>query len=393
MLKGRAGVTVSDLFAFPPPCEEHIASPAAEVEVAEKEESPVPEPAESAEPAEEPNSKFHPPPTNIIRDHRPTFYYPADPRLPWHFSWIDDGMMAGMSAPTEPHHYRALADAGVGLIVNLTEAPICPPSPSENSIICNSCDFIQEPHPTSLFDELLPTDSLHVLHLPIHDGTTPTPSQIHIFLKHARDYIRRGKKVAVHCQAGVGRTGLFLALYILTKHNITAQAAVSRLRRIRPQSMRFHRKDWATDPFDRHLGEVVGKVTEEDVWNVNKEQIKFVEEWVARDDVGELERAYVGAALEEHCSTACYACRDIMSVGPIPIRKPASSVNAEEAEFALLELAPIRLNGMEVVNLDKLPSVQAVFQSYLAGACATGGMCVSGRGIGCADCDLVVPIH
>lgn len=30
---------------------------------------------------------------------RPPFYYPTDPRLPWHFSWIDDGMIGGMSCP------------------------------------------------------------------------------------------------------------------------------------------------------------------------------------------------------------------------------------------------------------------------------------------------------
>ncbi|KAJ3047032.1 hypothetical protein HK102_013015, partial [Quaeritorhiza haematococci] len=38
-------------------------------------------------------------PTAAWRDGRPAFYYPSDPRLPWHFCWIDDGMVGGMSAP------------------------------------------------------------------------------------------------------------------------------------------------------------------------------------------------------------------------------------------------------------------------------------------------------
>lgn len=31
--------------------------------------------------------------------------YPTDPRLPWHFSFIDDGMMGGMSAPVSIFSY------------------------------------------------------------------------------------------------------------------------------------------------------------------------------------------------------------------------------------------------------------------------------------------------
>ncbi|KAJ3046312.1 hypothetical protein HDV00_000126 [Rhizophlyctis rosea] len=305
--------------------------------------------------------------TEGIRDSRPLFYYPTDPRLPWHFSWIDDGMMAGMSAPTEPHHYRALADAGVGLIVNLTEAPIAPLPTDGDTIICDTCEYIQEPHPTTLYDDLHPTDSLDVLFLPIHDGTTPQASQVHIFLKHAKDYIRRGKKVAVHCQAGVGRTGLFLALYLLTKHNISAQAAINRLRRIRPQSMRFHRKDWATDPFDGHLGEVVGSVREEDLWNVNSEQIRFVEGWMERADGGlcaEMEdEKVVDRNGLVHDSTRCYACRAVGCIGPSPIRSGVAWPSSEKVQGS-------RVSGQHEsdvyapINLDKVPMVQTILESY-----------------------------
>lgn len=53
-------------------------------------------------------------------------FYPADPFLPWHFCWVDDGMIGGCSAPVKRYHWKALADANVGLVVNLTETPITP---------------------------------------------------------------------------------------------------------------------------------------------------------------------------------------------------------------------------------------------------------------------------
>ena len=155
--------------------------------------------------------------------------------------------------------------------------------------------------------------------------------------------------------------------------------------------MRFHRKDWGTDPFNRHLGEVVGSVKEEDVWNVNGEQIKFVEEWVTRsDDVGfEADEAPVGGAPVELCSTTCYACRDVVSVGPLSIRKPTTSANAEMTEKTSLDLAPIRWNNSEIrtVNLDKLPHLQAVLQSLLSESCGNGTTC---KDVACANCDVVV---
>ncbi|KAI8622505.1 hypothetical protein BC830DRAFT_435709 [Chytriomyces sp. MP71] len=53
-----------------------------------------------------------------------------DADLPWHFSWIDsDSAIGGSSAPTERRHWRALRDANVGLVVNLTESPVSPPRP------------------------------------------------------------------------------------------------------------------------------------------------------------------------------------------------------------------------------------------------------------------------
>ncbi|KAJ1558365.1 cell division control protein 14 [Nowakowskiella sp. JEL0078] len=186
---------------------------------------------------------------------RPHSHYPETYGLPWHFSFVDDGSIGGMSAPllkwihqVERKNWKALAAEGVGLVVNATEAAIksCP----LGSTVCTGCGFVEEHVDFDVFDDLEVSDGVRVLFLPVPDGSVPRFRQIRAFLKHANHTIDvLHKKVVIHCQAGIGRTGTLLAIYLMERYNISAAEAISRLRFYRPQSLQFHRSDWQSFPF------------------------------------------------------------------------------------------------------------------------------------------------
>ena len=125
------------------------------------------------------------------------------------FGWILPGRMAGfgLSGELTEADVRTLERAGVGALVSLTEQAA-------------------RPGPTGL----------RYLHLPVPDMTVPRPEQIDRFLEFVDAAESDGLAAAVHCRAGLGRTGTMLACYLVSRGH-PPEEALEQVRRQRPGSV------------------------------------------------------------------------------------------------------------------------------------------------------------
>ena len=74
------------------------------------------------------------------------------------------------------------------------------------------------------------------VHLPVEDFQAPTLDQMNRFVDLAHERIANGERVAVHCTAGMGRTGTFLAVWFVADGMGPAQA-IAHVREKRPGSI------------------------------------------------------------------------------------------------------------------------------------------------------------
>lgn len=133
------------------------------------------------------------------------------PELPRHFYWVEPGRLAGMGRPGLMRELDddllAIASAGVTLLVSLTE--------------------------DGLPMTRLRPFGIRGRHFPIRDMGVPGLSDMISLGHELAAAIERGQVIAIHCRAGLGRTGTILACLEVVR-GLTAKDAIAQVRRITP---------------------------------------------------------------------------------------------------------------------------------------------------------------
>ncbi len=126
------------------------------------------------------------------------------------FSWLVEHKLAALSYPESEDAFTLLWMMGIRALINLTEEP--------------------------LPEEMLRKVGIQTEHIPVVDFTAPTLQQAKQALAMIHFYLDRNMPVAVHCIAGLGRTGTILACYLVGE-GISADQAITTIRKWRPGSI------------------------------------------------------------------------------------------------------------------------------------------------------------
>jgi atypical dual specificity phosphatase len=91
-----------------------------------------------------------------------------------------------------------------------------------------------------------------MLHMPVPSTYAPTPDQLDRGVAAIHDELARGRRVVVHCGAGLGRTGTLLAAYLVSQ-GARVDDAMAQVRAVRPGSIETLEQEQAVYEFaQRH---------------------------------------------------------------------------------------------------------------------------------------------
>ena len=144
---------------------------------------------------------------------------------PDNFSWIIENKLAGSAIPTSIDEVKWVIDQGVKSIVTIREETL---------------------------DESWVKD-VNYLHILSNDMSVPEFDD----LIYAVDFIHRritnNEPVLVHCLAGMGRTGVILACYLIKYQKMSASEATEKIREERPGSIQSYPQEEIIFRFEKSL--------------------------------------------------------------------------------------------------------------------------------------------
>jgi len=150
----------------------------------------------------------------------------GDIRPPWRFQWVIKRRLALMAWPQYPEHLRYLLKNGIRRLVSLT--PEARP-------------------PIHQFTEF------YWMELPVEELTAPTLEQIKLFMCFCDQARQFDEAVGVCDRVGRGRSGVFAACYLVRYCGLTAEMAITQLRRTRPSAIETKDQEKAVEDYYKEL--------------------------------------------------------------------------------------------------------------------------------------------
>lgn len=143
-------------------------------------------------------------------------------------TWIIEDRLAAMSRPHSKQDLDELKSNGVTDLVSLTELP-------------PDIGYLAQ-------------IGIRIHRFPIPDMSVVDVRTMDGIVSKIRKEIDAGGKVAVHCGAGLGRTGLVIACYLTTQGK-SGKEAIEHVRKLRPGSIEtFEQEDFIQDYASRSKG-------------------------------------------------------------------------------------------------------------------------------------------
>ena len=133
---------------------------------------------------------------------------------PTNFSWIDD-LVAASGKPTSKREIVWLKRQGITVVLNLTDRSL----------------------PSRWGREA----GIEFRHVSIKNHQPPTMIHLSKTVGILKEGKKSGKKILVHCEAGVGRTGTVLAAYLVST-GMSSLDAIKKIRELRPGSIERHQE-------------------------------------------------------------------------------------------------------------------------------------------------------
>lgn len=129
--------------------------------------------------------------------------------MPERFSWVLEDKIAGMERPglfyDLDHDLDYLRARGIDAIVNLEEE-----------------------------EHFRDYSGFTVMHIPVDDFGAPELSDFELFVEFTGSQVKNNRRVAVHCYAGMGRTNLMIASFLMHYLKIGPVTALETVKLKRP---------------------------------------------------------------------------------------------------------------------------------------------------------------